>query len=75
MMRRTTFTKEQDRTLADVYVEVKVPSDSLPFDMDAQRLFMERYRTRTGDNAHTGKEVVSRLITLRKNRMLPRLEN
>ena len=72
-MRRHSFTSEQDRVLTEVYVEVKIPSDTLASDSDGLRQFVALYRERSRDEAHSGKEVVARVITLRKNRRLPRL--
>lgn len=67
------FTPDQDKDLTETYVEVRVPSDQLACDPDVLRTFVTRYRQVSGDSNHTGREIVGRVITLRKNRKLPRL--
>lgn len=73
MFRESPFSSDEDRSLAETYVEVKVPSDQLAADPDGLREFVSKYRARSGDERHTQRELVSRVITLRKNRKLPRL--
>lgn len=75
MSRRQSFSADQDLAIAEIYLEICVPSDTLVSDSMAMRRFAGRYRERTNDKEHTQRQIGSRVVTLRKNRKLPRLQH